>query len=91
VSSQPAKPYMAVSVQLQRLANEIDAHLRHHAGQRCGFFLVLQTPDGVTQYIGNGKRAESTQLMREMLDRWSQGQADIPAHINPTLKQPPTA
>lgn len=86
------KPAVAVSVTLQRLASEIDAHLSHQAGQRCAFFLVLQTPDGVTQYIGNGKRSENAQLMREMLQSWEQrGIADIPAHLNPNLKQPPSA
>lgn len=77
-----------VSMVLQRISHEINASLRNAAGEECAFMLILQTPDGVVQYISNVARADAAMLMVTQLQHWDAGRADIPAHYNPNLKQP---
>lgn len=75
-------PAARVSVTLQQVANELDAHLRHQAGARCAFILVLQTPDGVMQHVTNSARPDVAMMLHELVGHWRDGRADIPAHYN---------
>ncbi len=75
---------LRISLILQQLANEIDATLRHAAGERVAFVLVVSADD-VSQYIANCKRPDGVALIESLLQRWKTGKADIPAHYNPDL------
>lgn len=79
--------YKKVSLQLQRISNEVNASLRQAAGEECAFFLLTQTPDGVVHYISNAPREGTAMLMVTQLQHWDAGRADIPAHYNPDLKR----
>ena len=75
---------MRVSVMLQDLAKEINASLRHAAGEEIAFVLIVQA-DEVAQYVSNMKRSDGVLLIESMLTHWKAGEADIPAHYNPDL------
>lgn len=79
--------YKHVSAQLQRIAGEVSASLDHAAGEPVTFFLLVQTSDGVVQYVSNAPRDGAKLLMTTQLEHWARGKADIPAHYNPDLKQ----
>ena len=74
-----------VSVILQRLAAEINAELRHAAGEELAFVLIVSA-DKTAQYVSNTKRADGVELIEGLLSRWKAGRADIPAHMNPDLR-----
>ncbi len=73
-----------LSVELQSVAQHLDALLEEIAGERCSFVLVIQA-DQVSQYVSNASRADGTELIESLLARWKAGRADIPAHYNPDL------
>lgn len=75
-----------VSLVLQRVAVEIDAALRHAAGERIAFVLICQA-DEIAQYVSNTERADGVLLIESLLERWKAGRADVPAHYNPDLKK----
>jgi hypothetical protein len=75
-----------LSTHLQYLAAAIDDALTDTAGNRCTFVLLV-SHDGVAQYVSNASRTDGTALIEQLLERWKQGRADIPAHYNPDLKK----
>lgn len=75
-----------LSTHLQYLAAAIDGALTDTAGNRCTFVLLV-SHDGVAQYVSNATRTDGTALIEQLLERWKQGRADIPAHYNPDLKK----
>ncbi len=69
-----------VSLELQTIAQEIDARLAGIAGRRVGFSLVVYT-DGRLQYVSNSTdRAEIASVLRALLAGWDKGMPDVPAH-----------
>ena len=79
---------LRVSLVLQQLAATIEDTLADAAGERIEFVLVLQA-DEIAQYISNTERKDGAELIESLLDRWKANRADIPAHYNPDLKEPP--
>lgn len=73
-----------LSVNLQRIARELDANLAHSAGSKIGWVLVCEA-DGIAQYVSNVSRADGIALIEGLLARWRAGRADIPAHMDPDL------
>lgn len=71
-----------ISKNLQAMAQQIDAQLKEIAGQEIGFFLLVGNTEagGRTNYISNMDRAQSAEVMLDLLDRWMAGMQDIPAH-----------
>jgi len=78
----------AVSLALQQMAQEIDDFLAQRAGERVPFVIVLEV-GGVAQYVSNTKRADGVAMIEHLFSRWKAGRADIPAHYNPDLMEPP--
>ena len=54
------------------------------AGQELAFILLVQA-DNVAQYVSNAYRPNAQALLEDLLQRWKDGRADIPAHYNPDL------
>ena len=79
---------IAVSVALPQLAEVVDNFLAAQAGERVPFVIVLEV-GGVTQYVSNTKRADGVAMIEHLFSRWKAGRADIPAHYNPDLREPP--
>lgn len=75
-----------LSLRLQDIAQDLDDVLKGAAGERITFVLVLQA-DKTAQYVSNASRADGTELIESLLERWKAKRADIPAHYNPDLRQ----
>ncbi len=71
-----------ISKNLQSIAIEIGNRLRETTGQEVGFFLLVGNTEagGRTNYVSNMDRAQSVEVMLDLLDRWMRGMQDIPAH-----------
>lgn len=71
-----------ISKSLQAIAQQIDAQLKEITGQEIGFFLLVGNTEagGRTNYVSNMDRAQSVEVMLDLLDRWMAGMQDIPAH-----------
>lgn len=80
-----------VSLSLQTLATAIDDYLKAVSGGERQAFVLITCTDGISQYVSNASRPDGTMLIEDLLARWKAGRADIPAHYNPDLKQPPAA
>lgn len=76
---------MKLSTALQDIATLLDDELRRVAGEPLAFVLLVSA-DNVAQYVSNASRADGTDLIKSLLQRWEAGRADIPAHYNPDLK-----
>lgn len=81
-------PSIAISLRLQDIAQSIDDILSDIAGERCSFVLMVNVGD-VTQYVSNTDRADGAAMIEGLLSRRKTGRADIPAHYNPDLADPP--
>lgn len=79
---------LRVSLVMQQLAQNLNEVLTDVAGEEIAFVLVVQA-DKVAQYVSNTKRQDGQELLESLLARWKAGRADIPAHYNPDLKEPP--
>lgn len=77
-----------LSVRLQDIAKSLADILDEVAGEPIAFVLVLQA-DQVAQYVSNASRKDGRELLQSLMDRWDAKRADIPAHYNPDLRQPP--
>lgn len=77
-----------LSVRLQDIAQSLSDVLSDVAGEPIAFVLVLQA-DKAAQYVSNCDRKDGRELIESLLARWKAGRADIPAHYNPDLRQPP--
>ena len=75
-------PDIAVSRDLQKLAEMIDKRLYRVAGERVGFCLVTfpLVEDSRASYISNCDRVQVIDALEELLERWAQGMPDVPAH-----------
>lgn len=80
------QPSKRVSTQLQRISHELERNLEHAADGPVAFIVLLQTSDGIVQYVNNIDRADAELLLTTQLKHWLDGRADIPAHYNPDLK-----
>lgn len=79
---------LRVSLVMQQLAQNLNEILTDVAGEEIAFVLMVQA-DKVAQYVSNTKRQDGQELLESLLARWKAGRADIPAHYNPDLKEPP--
>ncbi len=70
---------IAVSRELQAVAQVLDEELARIAGTRVAFTLLVFT-EGRANYISNADRAESVAQLRDLLTYWESGIPDIPAH-----------
>lgn len=70
------------------VASEIASVLKAMTGSHTGFVLILHAHD-TSQYISNCKREDGSRMIEEILMRWRANRADIGAHMNPELSQPP--
>lgn len=71
-----------ISKNLQAIAQQIGAQLKEITGQEIGFFLLVGNTEagGRTNYVSNMDRAQSVEVMLDLLDRWMAGMQDIPTH-----------
>lgn len=71
-----------ISKNLQAIAQQISAQLKEITGQEVGFFLLVGNTEagGRTNYVSNMDRAQSVEVMLDLLDRWMNGMQDIPTH-----------
>jgi hypothetical protein len=73
----------AVSKQLQTLAKRISRDLQKVSGRDdIGFALVVfqTTDDSRCSYISNCERKAVADALKALLEHWSQGMPDVPAH-----------
>lgn len=75
---------IAISLDLQQIATEVEAKLRNAAGETLAFVLVVSVGQ-VAQYISNASRPDGMALLEKVLQAWKHNRADIPAHYNPEL------
>ena len=80
--------YKNLSIEMQTVANAVSTLLELAAGEPVPFVLICQA-DKVVQYVGNVSREDGTELIESLLRRWKANRADIPAHYNPDLYEPP--
>lgn len=73
-----------LSAQIQPLAGALEQMLKDMTGERVSFVLMMSVGQ-VTSYAANVEREDGMGLLRELLERWEAGKADIPAHYNPDL------
>jgi hypothetical protein len=76
---------MKVAVALQPIANMLEDCFKDLAGKPTGFLLLVST-SGTVQYVSNVKRAQGVDILNDLLKRWKDNKADIPALYNPDLK-----
>lgn len=76
-----------LSLAMQDIANGLNEYLKVIAGEEIAFVLIIQA-DKVAQYVSNASRADGTELIEDLLNRWKANRADIPAHYNPDLRPP---
>lgn len=71
-----------ISKNLQDIAQQVSAQLKAITGQEVGFFLLVGNTEagGRTNYISNMDRAQSVEVMLDLLNRWASGMKDLPAH-----------
>lgn len=79
---------IAVSVALPQLAEVVDDFLAAQAGERVSFVIVTQVGEAA-QYVSNTARSDGVNMIELLLARWKANRADIPAHYNPDLREPP--
>ena len=72
-----------VSKGLLDLAAAIELWTEKLTGKRLGFCLMVFSDEkhGTSSYISNTDRKLTAAALRELLDRWEEGMADIPAHV----------
>lgn len=75
---------MRLSLRMQDLAGSLNDVLTEIAGEELAFILLVQA-DKVAQYVSNASRPDGLALLEDLLQRWKDGRADIPAHYNPDL------
>jgi hypothetical protein len=73
-----------IAVMLQPIAGLLADMFEGMTGEPVGFALIVST-NKVGQYVSNCKRPEMMEMLQEILSRFKQGKADIPAHYNPDL------
>lgn len=73
-----------LSLRMQDIAGSLNDVLTEIAGEELAFVLVVQS-DNVMQYVSNASRPDGMALLEDLLQRWKDGRADIPAHYNPDL------
>lgn len=73
-----------LSLRMQDIAGSLNDVLTEIAGEELAFVLVVQS-DNVMQYVSNASRPDGQALLEDLLQRWKDGRADIPAHYNPDL------
>lgn len=79
---------IAVSVAMPQLAEIVDDFLAAQAGERVPFVIVTQVGE-VAQYVSNTVRSDGADMIERLLAHWKANRADIPAHYNPDLREPP--
>lgn len=70
---------------MQNLAQTIENAFIAAAGERTHFVLIAMTSDHVLQYASNTNRADGKIMMNDLLDKWQDNLAAVPAHENPNL------
>jgi len=77
-----SKQDQQISKLLQPLAKDIANCLREATGKEIGFSLVVFpiTEQARMQYISNCQRQEVASALNALLQSWSQGMPNIPAH-----------
>jgi hypothetical protein len=70
---------VAVSLQLQEIAQRLDVDIQRAAGKRVAFTLLVFT-DGQTNYVSNAPRGDSVREVKRLLEQWESGMPDIPVH-----------
>lgn len=75
-------PDMAVSRELQVIAQEISDRLEQVAGERMGFsLLVFNAVDGSRMnYVSNCNRKDVHAALASLLKKWEEGMPDVPGH-----------
>ena len=68
-----------VSKALQGIADWLDDKFTRMTGARVGFSLFVWT-EGRANYISNAPRSQVQPALQVILNGWSQGQPDTPAH-----------
>lgn len=68
-----------VSAAMQKVARKIDEELFRLVGHPVAFSLFVWT-DGRANYISSADRSEVEPVIRAIVDGWSAGVPDIPAH-----------
>ena len=77
-----------LSIELQTIASALNEMLSEAAGKEITWVLLCSADD-VAQYISNASRPDGRALIESLLQRWTAGRADIPAHYNPDLRDSP--
>lgn len=77
-------PDRVLSRNLQAIAGGLEDILKELYGEKVGFILVLsplnrKTPE--VQYIANVDRADATNILRTLKERWDTTVPDVPAHL----------
>ena len=77
---------IAISLDLQQIATDVEDKLRNAAGEPL-FFVLVVSLGKVAQYISNAPRPDGMALLETVQKAWEKNRADIPAHYNPDLPQ----
>lgn len=77
---------IAISLDLQQIATEVETKLSNAAGERLAFVLVVSVGK-VAQYVSNASRPDGMALLEQVQDAWKNKRADIPAHYHPERPQ----